>query len=319
MPENKVCRGIILDNLVLLNKDVLKAPENKRFQFKKPELSIAIIDDFTNKSIFIDNDKTPDIAHGKVVERFIKEGLPNASVKEFDIKATEGMELLDGMNNQLDNMIENIDKGAEYDALNLSISCNKSFTDLRTVFNSRLSAWGVTGYKEDLRKYIDTKAETTLDENALSIEKENRDYFIAINSIISKLDKISSKGVKIYVAAGNNSGDFRDNNLNLFSLADGVTTVGATENDCGTPADFSNYGDFVKRQEKGVFLFSTLKNDKGEEGVDFTGDGSIDIYKKDLSSKELMGGIKGTSLSTPIALVKDFKSKIDARLASVKY
>lgn len=309
-----------MDNLVSLNKDVFKAPENNKFQFKKPELNIAIIDDFTNKSIFIDNDTTPDIAHGKVIERFIKEGLPNASIREFDIKATEGLELLEGVNNQLDCMLENIEqKGLEYDALNLSISSNYSFNNLRTVFNSRLSAWGVTGYKEDLRKYIDTKAETPLDEDALSIEKENRDYFITINSIIKKLDKISSKGVKIYVAAGNNSGDFRDNNLNLFSLANGVTTVGSTESEIGTPADFSNYGDIVKKWEKGVFLFSTLKDDKGQEGIDFTQDGSIDIYKKDLSAKELMGGIKGTSLSTPIALVKDFKSKFDTRLAAAKY
>lgn len=284
----------------------------KTIEPKKPNLNIAIIDDFSNKSVFIDSDDIPDVAHGKVVERFIKEGLPDAQISEFDIKNAELPTALSNINNQLDNVLREIKNGKKFDALNISLSDNSSFETLSEILGVRLSPWGTAKYRDELRQIIKKGAQVSLDQNATEEEIKTHNNAVELNDIITKIDEISSTGVNVFMSAGNTLRDTPGktfaNNLNLFSLAKTYKTVGA-KNERGSTADFSNYNDLVNEWEKGVFHFKTMTDKNGEEGIDYTGDGTIDIYKKDLSSQNIMDGIQGTSFATPLALVKDFKNR----------
>lgn len=98
---------------------------------------IAIVDDFTNKSVFIDADFKPDLTHGEVVSRFLEEGLPDAELVRFKghcIKATddempsdeENICFLRSISEQLDKILQDIKNGKTYDAINISLGFDNS-------------------------------------------------------------------------------------------------------------------------------------------------------------------------------------------------
>ncbi len=92
---------------------------------------IAIVDDFKRKDICIDFDFTPDVSHGEVVKRFIQEELPQADIDTFQITKTNGETYAPALKSVLDE----IQKGRKYDALNLSMSApvNFTYTNLQSI------------------------------------------------------------------------------------------------------------------------------------------------------------------------------------------
>lgn len=253
---------------------------------------IAVIDDFTNKSLFIDADFSPDISHGEAVTRFIKEGLPNSQIETFDTKSSKNSEV--GIIKCLDELLKRIDRGEKYDALNLSFSKDLDIKSLSPFLNKKITAKNLNQHKTEIKQWIDSS----------NLDKEAKE----IREIIHKLDRIESKGVKIYTIAGNEG----TNNFNMFSLVNNVNTIGARDFNNKNKANFSADNSLVTGWETGEFQIRKLKNTKGNWGFDYTDDGTIDIYSDKTTSFIKMSnpfGLNGTSFSTPKALVKDIKKK----------
>lgn len=261
------------------------------------KLKVAIVDDFTTKSIFVDGDNTPDIAHGKIMKRFIEEGLPEAQIDSFDIKSSYGAEMLMGTNSQLSSILQNINDGQKYDALNISLSGFINFSYLSKLMGKQITPENILQYKGEIKKWLDSQKDLT------KITMHNNENLTQENEIIQKLDEISAKGVKIYIAAGNSADTF-----NAFSLAENVKTVGALDLKGDKMNEFSN-NSLINSWALGISQINKVQDSKGKLGFDITGDGSIDIYADETSSFFKFTGdpIRGTSGATPIALVRDFK------------
>lgn len=277
-----------------INTNAVKRPVDKS---NAPVKKIALLDDFTNKSIYIDADDTPDLPHGEVVKRFIQEGAPNAKIEIFKMTASsDGSIRAADVNRALDKVLEQIDKGEKYDALNISAGNYLSFAEV----------------SKELGKSI---TPANLEQNSGSIKqllfKQNTgERGIQLKAEFDKIEKISSKGVPIYMAAGNQGRDY----FNMYSLAKGVRSVGSLESN-GKKADFSADNQLVTKWVQGVFNITETYDSKGKAGFDFTGDGSIDIYSNNCSSPRPpftrdTSELWGTSFSSPKALAQDLNIKI---------
>src|SRR5699024_6942913 len=95
------------------------------------------------------------------------------------------------------------------------------------------------------------------------------------------LERLSAKGVKIYISAGNKGKNY----LNLYTLADNVNVVGATNSYGTAKTKFSNNNSLVNRWFKGVFSVKKIKDKDGQTGFDINEDGKIDILAKDTTSR----------------------------------
>lgn len=255
---------------------------SKPQQNSDKKLRIAIVDDFTTKSVFIDWDETPDISHGRAVKRFIEEGLPQAQIDTFDTKSDSSSEV----NKQLDAVLKDIENGKKYDALNLSMGTVSSFADLSEIMGVQITPDNVAQKKDSIREWM------------------ARQKGLKSQETIQKLDEISSKGVSVYVAAGNHGKKI----FSLYSLSKDVKTVGSLDgNGCKDSSCANN--SLINSWGLGIFNINKTQNKKGQAGFDFTGDGSIDVYENETSSptKIPTQTIEGTSIAAPLVLVKDFK------------
>ena len=123
------------------------------------------------------------------------------------------------------------------------------------------------------------------------------------------MELLASKGVKIYVSAGNKGKDY----LNLYTLADRVNVIGASNKYGIVKADFSCDNALVTRWSKGVFDIKKVKDTNGHAGFDINEDLIPDIAAKDTTSKFKIPQrhIYGTSFAAPNALVYDLKKVIE--------
>ena len=119
----------------------------------------------------------------------------------------------------------------------------------------------------------------------------------------------NEKGVKIYVSAGNKGKDY----LNLYTLADRVNVIGASNKYGVVKAGFSCDNALVTRWSKGVFDIKKVKDTNGHAGFDINEDLIPDIAAKDTTSKFKIPQrhIYGTSFAAPNALVYDLKKVIE--------
>jgi len=259
--------------------------------FQKPQKrnkDIAIVDDFKTKDICIDFDSTPDVSHGEVIKRFIQEGLPQANIDTFQITKSNGATYAPALKSVLDK----IQKGHKYDALNLSMSAPVDFTYLSKKVGKQITPDNVVQNADNIKKWINSE--------------KNDKTVIQLKEALEQLDKISAGGVQIYVAAGNEG----KNKFNLLNLAKNAKVVGSV-NSKGQKTNFTEDNSFVKNWDLGIFPIKRAYNSKGKLGFDYTGDGSVDIYAEKTTSWLKFGSfsnIEGTSLSCPRKLAKDLKS-----------
>ena len=241
--------------------------------------NVAMVDEFSRKTIQLDVDRKPDITHGEAVEAFIKSGLPDVTVDRFDTNVNE-----DTVRDALKTILS---RRGKYDAVNISKSSDITYKDL-----SRLVGCKITP------KNLKEKKELIKDKFFKSNHPE-AGYLKEINTYLEELVK---SGTRVYIASGNQA----KKTLNLYTLADGVEVVGALKNN-GKRAGFSTINSLVNRHEKGVFKVKKIKDEKGEKGFDFTQDGKVDIYDKDTTSrfKFPLFWLTGTSFAAPQALIKD--------------
>jgi len=171
---------------------------------------------------------------------------------------------------------------SDYDFDMLSISLRKKITPDNIKQN-----------KSEIKNWFNTAA---------GGEKE-----VKIRDIIAKLDEISSRGVKIYISAGNKDNSHL-NGFNLFSLVNNARVVGAL--DANKKKDKLSANDsLITNWETGVFKIRKFRDKNGKFGFDYTGDGTIDIYEdRTTSSKKIpRPSLFGTSFATPKVLAGENK------------
>ena len=261
-------------------------------------LRIAVIDGFTNKRIDFDNDGIGDLSHGDMIVRFLEEGLPNAEIVKFDLEnpdiPLEVWRIGPGyiLKILLNRIINEIENGNNYDAINISISHSKVYKN-ESEKKSRIRIF------RKRKKTIEPTFLILTPDNLLSrrnLIKSELDYLTM--SCITLIEKLNRIGCRVYIAAGNQGKEA----FNLLNLATGAINVGALNED-GTISEISSNNVLINRWARSVFPVC-----KTENGIDFTGDGTTDIFYHDLSAagENLINNlIGGTSVAVPIAIVED--------------
>lgn len=282
--------GVIANSANLLLSGRTKSNCESLNQKNNAPKKIAVIDMFQNKTINLDWDCKADLVHGNVVERFIKEGLPNAKIDTFDLRPKQG-NLKDFEDKSLAETLDKIVKSKEkYDAINLSLSYDMSFESLSKLMGKEITPENFAQNRAQIKDWFSKIKTNEVGES--------------LKNIINSIDSLTANGTKVYIGAGNSGKKV----FNLYSIADNVVVVGANDRK-GKKAKFSSNNSVVNRWEKGVFYPKRMKDSNGIYGFDYTEDGNVDIPLSETSSfVKLPLDLHGTSFSTPIALVKDMQS-----------
>lgn len=195
------------------------------------------------RTIDINGDTIPDTSHEELVGRLILAQHPDTEIRMHNARggvletnAVSNEALLDCINS----ILRNPEKP---DAVNISLGSDVPVERL----------------DEARRHFADFKAGKAED-----TDNEMR--------LLVALEELTQQGVKVYVAAGNRGAGY----FNLFSLAEGVITVGSTDA-AGTVSDFS--GTRATAHARGQFGVVEV-----EDGFDITGDGKADYRRDEVSA-----------------------------------
>lgn len=257
---------------------------------------VAIVDSFTEKSIFIDGDSKPDIPHGNASKRIIEEGLPKARIETFDTKGADIVpDYNDSVDEQLGNVVNKVRNGEKYDYLNFSIATREPYSALSASMGQNVTPENVYWFKPALKNKV------------MSVPPNGDHDLYAIKKSIEKLDELTASGVKVYIAAGDSDDG---NTFNLYTLANGVHIVGGSSGD-GKVSKFSVWNSSITDWASGDCLIRKVKNSDGKVlGYDYTGDGSIDFKATNPNRNTSDSSFCGTSFSCPRAIVKDASKNI---------
>lgn len=300
---------------------------------------IAVIDRFDIAGgMTMDGDETADASHGEVVSRFIQEQVPNARIEPVDI-ATNGNIL--GIFTEMGNQIQ-ADLAAgrpSIQAVNISQETLLSDPQTHSTVNdengkprpnsiadlSRVTGLEITPenigdaeMRQQIRARLDEMYNNPPAADTAGLNSEAQ--FLRYNytewvPYIQALEGITSQGVPIYMSAGNHGGD----QINMFTLADGVITIAAGDANQQLLPGFTNNG-LVDRVAQGAFDVQPVFDANNGQllGVDYTGDGTLDLPADRLSSLEGMtpgqaiNGIAGSSFASPLSLAEDFRRRAEA-------
>jgi len=329
---------------------------------KKP--NIVVIDDFSHKLIKIDPyDDEPDISHGETAEIYVKANCPNANIiregvvgeKEYTPEEIEQIknkfskrfsELnenekilfgpsihksfeypeytaddnidLEEISNKIDNRIA---KGEKIDAVNCSFGEEVKIDDLAKVTGLPLTKDNIKENRPKIKQWLKDNDEG----NATKL----------INKKIADIEKITSKGIPVYISAGNSGSEY----LNVLTLADGSISVGAKYGDNGlrikengetisksdvTPGRKTSYScdnTLVTEWAQGSYPVDILDDNNEDTPLlyDITEDGKADVLPNQVTSPTPKGiiakyfldpkKIEGTSFSSPTECGKDVAEK----------
>ena len=291
--------------------------------FEKKHPVVAEIDDFANKDIYIDPyDWTCDMTHGEAVASFIKAQCPAANIQRMgNLKPEDNLDF--SITKSLKELSDSIDKGEKIDAVNMSIGIAIAIKKLAKATGLPLNRKNLHQYQNEIRNWIKNNDNKSI-EKKLGLDKETN-----LKEILENIEKITSKGIPVYIAAGNGRFDAVGAAcINLFSLANGVTTVGALEKDGKTKTNYSGDHSLVNKWEIGDNSIKRTKKD-GKWGYDINGDNNPEILEENTSSNKFLSlktpvnivksifltspiddnKTHGTSFSTPTALGKDLRTR----------
>lgn len=261
--------------------------------------TVVVFDDHADKLVRIDPDPVPDIPHGKAVGLYIKAQCPSAEiirggqltpVTKADIKKQylEAKNLLEKgsfeenilfgetAQEMLENPDENfgfdkrsglkklakdVENGARYDAINLSMGEVVRIEDLALVTKLPLTRNNLAQYKDKVREWFKKS-------KLPSIKKENEQ--------LESIEKITAKGIPFFISGGNSGKDC----VNLLSFAKGATTVGALIGD--NKADYSANNSLVTEWGQGDYIINRIEDKKGK----LAGYNITDSFKNDVPVRE---------------------------------
>lgn len=289
---------------------------------KTEAVNVAVVDDFTNRTIelVINSGK---LAHGELVEGFIKSELPNSKFDRYDVTVPDSIDTkfitaglpkdydkpyykftkpqiqefrLIKFESQLNQLNTNIANGKNYSAVNMSTSISLDLNHVSKALGKTITEENIHQYKDEVKKF-------------LADEKSGKIHNLMSN-IITQIERITESKTPVYIAAGNKSEAY----FNALSLANGVNVVGATD-ETGNMASYTLSNPFINKKENGTGLISAKVITKYEDGsadlgVDYTGDKKIDlVFKVPAGQKnvQVIEKIQGTSYATPRSLAKDIK------------
>ena len=260
----------------------------------RPVKNILVADEFKINDIDINGDILGDVTHGFVTSSIIEKGLPDAKVVKCDIFPKSGIDrhyVAEHLDKLFTSVLKKMDEGKKFDAINLSIGFPVSYEALSREVNRNLDTANIAYYAKEVKEILHNKNGNFLI-NLLPMKE--------IMSVVDKMDTISAKGTKIYIAAGNSS----DATFNLLALSDSTNIVGALDRR-GRNAIYSDRNTLVNRFENGEIVSKSVKG-----GFDFTDDGKPDVAKKETTAffnfTTPFSTCEGTSFATPRAIVKDF-------------
>ncbi|MBR5303990.1 MAG: hypothetical protein IKU37_04090 [Candidatus Gastranaerophilales bacterium] len=260
---------------------------------QKPAKNILVIDNFRSDNIDINGDFLCDVSHGFVTSSMIEKNLPDAKVVKCHIFPEKGINqdfVVNRFDSLLTSVLECIEKGKKFDAINLSLGFSAKYNVLSKKLGFNITPENIAENAQKVRNVME-KADNQLKVQCFSVKK--------VVGILEKMDKITSKGTKIYIAAGNSS----DRCFNLLTLADNIVSVGGVDKK-GNFVVYSDRNTLVNRFENGEVISKSV-----DSGFDFTGDGIADVKKEETSAffnfATVFARFEGTSFATPRALVKD--------------
>ncbi|MBO5947623.1 hypothetical protein J6Q66_02165 [bacterium] len=256
--------------------------------------TVAVVDfcDDNSADIDLDGDGKADMAHGNVVANLISSAFENSDIFTFDISETKKYTTNERMVASLQYIVEEIKSGeCDYDALNLSLSSRMTYADLS-------KALGVTINNDNVSQYAD-KIKSWLHSTGA------KNGYSTTSQVVKLLEEIEKLGTDVYIAAANVN-DGSDDELNLYSLVSGSTTVGA-KNKTGGVADFSFQNSLIDTWALGEIEVKKIKDGSGNLlGFDLNHDGEVDIDSKYSSggTNSANAYLKGTSFATPYMIMQ---------------
>lgn len=249
---------------------------------------VALVDDFINKSVDVDNDGKADLAHGEVADLYIKAYCPNVKIKHIDIGDPKDPEHINmaKMNDALHYVNDN---AGDFDALNLSGGYLMTIDEINSRMDpSLLPEGGIT------RDNIHENEKQILQ----LLKNSNPEAFE--NAV--GLFHIGKQGVEISTSAGNNKDWY-----NAFGAVPGVNQVGGNWPSGKIASDSAEHTDIQDYQQFGFKTALISDKDGKPIGYDINMDKIPDVPIEKTSSKgKAKGGawIMGTSFSSPVSVGK---------------
>ncbi|MFA6989147.1 MAG: hypothetical protein WC197_03665 [Candidatus Gastranaerophilaceae bacterium] len=263
---------------------------------------VANCDTYDTKAVDLNKDELSDVSHGFLTWLSAHKTRPDYNILNFKIKNYFAKDKcnIQGMVNGFQQIADRIKSDRSYnkktiEAVNTSLSINMSFKDLTDLVREKLSNSEITpdnikAHSEKLRNLLtDEKewpnSEIRFDKKVINVKD--------LKDLLEALESITKLGIPVFTAAGNEKSD----HFSLFSLAKGVTTVGALDSD-GKAAKYSASHSLVSAYEDGSLHIKPVKNGDYIMGFSVLNGNDIDIPVKMIAGCKMIGKPVSEALAT---------------------
>ena len=275
---------------------------------------VAIISNFDQKVVDIDGDNEPDLSHGDTVSRIIKGFYPKVHIKPVKIKSNEdGSYDMNEPISRLKELSELIDKNEPVKAVNLTLGQEVSINALRELTKLPLNQENLKDHKEQICEWIKKPTIPLAIKTIMDIGNPGKSdrlvqEFKIYNEVIESIEKITKKGIPVYISAGNQGPEF----FNILILAKGAIPVGMQDTQ-GRTNPFSANNSLINRYEQGVYNISIVNNKDGSiAGYDITGDNKPEVLPNEVSGKEpVIKAYLGKKVNDILATEEDYSRLIE--------
>lgn len=262
--------------------------------------TVAVVDycDDSDSDIDLDGDGVGDMAHGNVVAHLIEATFRNSDVWTFDITQNSKYSTNERMIASLQTIVNELKDGScQYDAVNLSLSSRITYSDLSAALGKNITKDNVAQYQQEIRNWLLTKGASN--------------GYTTTAKVVQLLEEIESLGADVYIAAANVN-DGTDDELNLYSIANNTTTVGANDR-TGSKASFSFKNSLIDTWALGEIEVKKIKDSSGNlKGYDLNNDGVVDIDGSYTSGGKNSSNayLRGTSFASPYRLIQELGASL---------
>lgn len=234
--------------------------------------TLAIVDDYQGSGIpafvkkltllgrlMMESSTNGFVSHGHIVEAHARLSNPDINIYRVQVpyQTRLGQTFYD-VRTALRVLKKDLDTGKPIDAVNLSFGLSIPLERIRKDLKlPNLTAENLPLYRETILKEMkNIKLDKLPELSGLGFLKRGQKSYL--QDTITLLEQIAQK-TPIYLSAGNDGKDC----LNLFSLAKGVTTVGATDTEPGV-AEYSGKNGFVRKWAQATRRLLPIKTRDGK-------------------------------------------------------